>query len=161
MRYCGKSRRGHRWQYNTANVRCLPDNYGCKYTHRICNIYCFISTRITLYYTNAPQCYVRRTLSVLFVSSSNLFRVRISKIHLPESILYFTGCSKTCYILRFLTRSSLIIVLTICLWLYLRNQDGIGTVTNVRSVHTSCRLCDLRVGIVQRFNTVTTELVSL
>jgi len=48
MRLCGKiwySRTGHRWQYNTANVLCMLDNWGCRNTLRIRNNYCFSTAR--------------------------------------------------------------------------------------------------------------------
>ena len=45
--------------YNTAHEHCLLGTKGCKYTLRICDTYCFP--------TNAPRCYVIRTLPVLSI----------------------------------------------------------------------------------------------
>ena len=56
---------GYRLKYNTAHVPCMPDNYGCRHTLRICNAYCCSTAESLLERTTVLLSI--RTLPVLFI----------------------------------------------------------------------------------------------
>jgi hypothetical protein len=71
MRKCGtklQSRTGHRRHCNTAHAHCMLGIWGHKHTLRICNTYCFSATAM-VGCTNAPHCYVLRTLPVVVIDN--------------------------------------------------------------------------------------------
>jgi hypothetical protein len=55
---------------NVAHAHCMLDTEGYRHTVKICNTYCFI---LQQWFLNAPQCYVIRTLPVLFQHASCYF----------------------------------------------------------------------------------------
>ena len=58
---------GQDTDYNMAHAHCMLDTSSYKHTHRICNNGC----------TNRPQCYVTRTLPVLFLKRNRQVKERI------------------------------------------------------------------------------------
>jgi len=63
-KYC---RAGQTTDGNMAHANCILDTYDYKHTLRICSTYWFSAA--TKGFTNAPHCYVIRTLPVVFTES--------------------------------------------------------------------------------------------
>ena len=82
---------------NTAHAHCILDTYGYKHTLRIYNTNCLFHHNG---YTNAPQCYVIRTLLVLLRLAPISYAVPCSETHrLAGTTLvgshYTRSCSRT------------------------------------------------------------------
>ena len=61
-------RAGQATDNNMTHARCMMDNYGYKYTNRLCNTNCLL---LQHGFTNTPQCYVILMLPVLGLVGHN------------------------------------------------------------------------------------------